>query len=62
MERNALLLGGGGNRGAVEVGFYKALREQSIPIDLIFGTSIGAINGAFIAAGFRRSPRWILQP
>lgn len=52
MMRNALLLGGGGSRGAVEVGFYNALREQSIPIDLIFGTSIGAINGAFIAAGF----------
>ncbi|PIQ81552.1 MAG: hypothetical protein COV76_08250 [Candidatus Omnitrophica bacterium CG11_big_fil_rev_8_21_14_0_20_64_10] len=50
--RSALLLGGGGSRGAVEVGFYKALFELGIPVDRIFGTSIGALNGAFIAAGF----------
>lgn len=50
--RNALLLGGGGSRGAVEVGFYKALCELGISLDLIFGTSVGALNGAFIAAGF----------
>lgn len=50
--RNALLLCGGGNRGAVEVGFYKAFFEMGIPVDRIFGTSIGALNGAFIAAGF----------
>ncbi len=49
---NALLLGGGGSRGAIEVGFYKALVELGISTDLIFGTSIGAVNGAFIAAGF----------
>lgn len=49
---NALLLCGGGSRGAIEVGFFKALRELGISINLIFGTSIGAINGAFIASGF----------
>jgi NTE family protein len=48
--RNALLLGGGGSRGAVEVGFYKALYELGVPIQWIFGTSIG--GPAFIAAGF----------
>jgi len=48
----ALLLGGGGSRGVIEVGFYKALFEIGVPIDLIFGTSVGALNGAFIAAGF----------
>lgn len=50
--KNALLLGGGGSRGAVEVGFYKALFELGIPVNQIFGTSIGALNGAFIAVGF----------
>jgi len=48
---NALLLCGGGSRGAIEIGLYKALTDHHIPIDLIFGTSVGAINGALIAAG-----------
>ena len=48
---NALVLCGGGSRGAVEVGLYRALVELEVPIDLIVGTSVGAINGAVIAAG-----------
>ncbi len=47
----ALVLCGGGVRGAVEVGFYRALTELGLRFDFIVGTSIGAINGAFIAAG-----------
>lgn len=47
----ALVLCGGGSRGAVEVGLYRALVELAIPIDLVVGTSVGAINGAAIAAG-----------
>lgn len=47
----ALLLCGGGSRGAMEVGFYRALREQEIRIDLILGASIGALNGAYLAGG-----------
>jgi len=50
-EKNALLLCGGGSRGAIEVGFYRALGELKIPIDLVVGTSVGAINGAAIASG-----------
>lgn len=52
MSDNALLFGGGGSRGAVEIGLYKALRERGICIQRVFGSSIGAINGAFIAAGW----------
>lgn len=48
---NALLLCGGGSRGAIEIGFYKALVDLGIAIDLIFGASVGAMNGALIAAG-----------
>lgn len=48
---NALSLCGGGSRGAIEVGLYQALAELRIPIHMIFGTSIGAVNGALIAAG-----------
>lgn len=47
----ALVLCGGGSRGAVEVGLYRALAELGVRVDLIVGTSVGAINGAAIAAG-----------
>jgi NTE family protein len=50
-QKVALVLCGGGSRGAVEIGFYRALVEMGIPIDLIVGSSMGALNGAFIAAG-----------
>jgi NTE family protein len=49
--RTALVLSGGGANGAVEVGFYKALVESGIKIDLVLGTSVGALNGAMIASG-----------
>jgi len=47
----ALVLCGGGSRGAVEVGLYRALVELGIGINLVVGTSVGAINGAAVAAG-----------
>ncbi|WP_307869116.1 patatin-like phospholipase family protein [Nocardiopsis sp. B62] len=46
----AFVLGGGGVRGAVEVGMIRALLEEGIAPDLVVGTSIGAINGAVLAA------------
>jgi len=36
--------------GAHEVGMLRALAERNIEPDMIFGTSVGAINGAFFAA------------
>lgn len=45
----AFVLGGGGNRGAYEVGMLEALAERAIAPDLVVGTSIGAINGAAFA-------------
>jgi NTE family protein len=48
----AFVLGGGGNRGAVQVGMLRALTERGIVPDLLVGTSIGAIN----AASFAGSP------
>jgi NTE family protein len=45
----ALVLGGGGSRGAYEIGVWQALREMDIHIDIITGSSVGAINGAMIA-------------
>ena len=51
----AFVLGGGGLLGAHEVGMLKALSEAGIRPDLVVGTSIGAINGAFVAADPDRS-------
>jgi NTE family protein len=45
----AFVLGGGGIRGAVEIGMIRALFEAGVLPDLVVGTSIGAINGAFVA-------------
>ena len=47
----AFVLGGGGLRGAAEVGMIKALAEAEISPDLVVGTSIGSINGAIVASG-----------
>jgi len=47
----AFVLGGGGLRGAAEVGMIKALAETSIRPDLVVGTSIGSVNGAVVASG-----------
>ncbi len=46
----AFVLGGGGLLGAHEVGMLRALSEAGIRPDLVVGTSIGAINGALVAA------------
>jgi NTE family protein len=46
----AFVLGGGGVRGAVHVGMIQALLEAGVRPDLVVGTSIGAINGAALAA------------
>ncbi|KJH48312.1 cyclic nucleotide-binding domain protein [Dictyocaulus viviparus] len=45
-----LALGGGGARGAAHVGVIRALRERGIPIDIVGGTSIGALVAAVYAS------------
>jgi NTE family protein len=49
--KRALILSGGGARGAFQVGVWKYLREINWTPDLICGTSIGAINAAAIGSG-----------
>jgi NTE family protein len=46
---NVLILQGGGSLGAFSCGVFKALVKEQIKIDIISGTSIGAINAAIIA-------------
>jgi NTE family protein len=52
-----IVLSGGGSRGAYEAGIIHYLRTdlarrlgRHVPIDIISGTSVGAINAAFLAA------------
>jgi NTE family protein len=49
--RVALALGGGGMRGAAHVGVLRVLMKAGIPIDMIAGTSMGAIVGGLYSAG-----------
>lgn len=44
----AIVLSGGGARGAYEAGVWKALRRLRISYDIVTGTSIGAINGVLM--------------
>lgn len=48
-----LVLGGGGAKGAAEVGVLKVIEEVGVPIDYIAGTSIGAILGGLYSTGYR---------
>ena len=47
-----LVLGGGGAKGAAEVGVLKVIEALDIPIDYIAGTSIGAIVGGLYSCGY----------
>lgn len=45
---HGLALGGGGSKGAYELGAWQAFRELGIRFDVIAGTSIGSVNAAFM--------------
>ncbi|MFG2721203.1 patatin-like phospholipase family protein [Streptomyces sp. NPDC048416] len=47
--RTAFVLGGGGKLGGYQVGMLRALLERDIVPDLVFGTSVGALQGALLA-------------
>ncbi len=46
-----MVLGGGGARGIAHIGVMRAFEEAGVPIDLVGGTSIGAIIAALYAKG-----------
>ena len=52
-----LVLGGGGAKGAAEVGVLKVIEKAGIPVDYIAGTSIGSIVGGLYAAGYTPTER-----
>ena len=49
MTKLGLVLSGGGSKGAYEIGVYKALKKLKKEINIVTGTSVGAINGVFVA-------------
>lgn len=50
-KRIGLALGGGGARGLAHIGVLRVLEKEEIPINLIAGTSIGALVGGAYASG-----------
>lgn len=51
----AFVLSGGASLGSLQVGMLQALCANGIHPDLIVGTSVGAVNGAWIASGYDES-------
>ena len=49
-QKTGLVLSGGGAKGAYQAGVLRALAEHNIQIDGVAGASIGALNGAIVAA------------
>ncbi len=49
MTKTAFVLAGGGSLGSIQVGMLQALEANGIKPDLIVGSSVGAINGAYYA-------------
>ena len=47
----ALVLEGGGAKGAYQIGAWRALREAGVKINAVAGTSVGALNAALICMG-----------
>ena len=48
----ALVLSGGGAKGAAHVGVLKYLEENQIPIDVVIGTSMGGLMGGLYSLGY----------
>lgn len=49
--RVGLVLGGGGARGAAHIGVLQVLEELGVPVDVVVGTSMGAVVGGLWASG-----------
>lgn len=48
----AIVFGGGGAKGAAEVGALKVIERAGIPVDYVVGTSIGSIVGGLYSCGY----------
>lgn len=50
--RVALVLGSGGPRGYAHIGVMRVLEDAGIGVDLVVGSSVGALLGSFWASGY----------
>jgi NTE family protein len=50
LRKTAFVLSGGASLGAVQTGMLRALYQRGVAPDLIVGTSVGALNGSYIAS------------
>ncbi|MDD2435284.1 MAG: patatin-like phospholipase family protein [Bacilli bacterium] len=57
--KRAVVLSGGGARGAYQVGVWKALRKLKINYDIVTGTSIGAVNGLMMVQNEFYKTHWL---
>lgn len=48
----AVVLGGGGARGFAEISLLGMMEREGIPVDMVLGTSMGALVGAMYCAGY----------
>ena len=48
----ALVLSGGGAKGAAHIGVLKVLEKYQVPVDIVIGTSIGSIIGGMYSIGY----------
>ena len=53
----ALVLSGGGAKGAAHIGTLRKIEEMQIPVDMVIGTSIGGLIGAMYSIGY--SPEYL---
>ena len=60
-NENVLVLQGGGSLGAFGCGVFKALHNKGIRLDLVGGTSIGAVNAAIICGSKSGNPAQDLE-
>src|SRR6478609_4977912 len=58
---NVLVLQGGGSLGAFACGAFKALVKRNVRIDIVAGTSIGAVNAAIIVGSKSDHPERDLE-
>jgi NTE family protein len=58
---NVLVMQGGGSLGAFACGVFKALVKRNVRIDIVAGTSIGAVNAAIIVGSKSEHPERDLE-
>ena len=51
-KKVAVVLSGGGAKGTAHIGALKVLEQANIPIDMIVGTSMGALMGGLYSIGY----------